>query len=203
MGMLYRNPERIAALRKYIEDIALDNYEAGREEYERLVPSGDPPYLDYLVKKVTYDAMDWTSEIMSNEKIGLQLNHMRWSVRDISGCGLTLFTSDRPILMTNGLRGENAHLVMPISPYKAFIACNTEKTEQYLFSLSAMHFAKESNRNVLRFAKKYAWNVDDQLINRANEYLGVNSADGEAFFEGAPNRALQEVRANTILAPQA
>jgi hypothetical protein len=110
MGMLYRNPERIATLRKYIEDIALDNYEAGRAEYDALVPSGSPPYLDYLVKKITYDAMDWTREIMGNEKVGLHINHMRWSVRDITGCGLKLFTSDRPIMMTNGLMGDNAHL---------------------------------------------------------------------------------------------
>jgi hypothetical protein len=201
MGTLYRNPQRITTLRKYIEEIALDNYEAGRAEYERLVPSGDPPYLDFLVKKVTYDSMDWTREIMSNENIGLQLN-MRWSVRDITGCGLKLFTSDRPILMTNGLLGDNAHLVMPISPHKAFIACNTKKTEEYLFALSSMHFAKNSNRNVLRFAQKYAWNSDDQLLNRANEYLGIDAAEGEAFFLAAPNRALQQVRSNHDLPPQ-
>jgi hypothetical protein len=89
---------------------------------------------------------------------------------------------------------------MPISPTKAFIACNTQKTEEYLFSLSSMHFVKNSNRNILRFAQKYAWNTDDQLINRANEYLSADAPEGEAFFLEAPNRALHEVRASAGLA---
>jgi hypothetical protein len=52
IGMLYRNPERIAGLRRHIEDIALDNYEASEAEYKAKVKLGDPSYLDYLVKKV-------------------------------------------------------------------------------------------------------------------------------------------------------
>jgi hypothetical protein len=71
IGMLYRNPERIATLRKYIEDIALDTYEAGRVEHEAKMKHGGPPYLDYLVKKITFDAIEWTQTIMNNEKVGL------------------------------------------------------------------------------------------------------------------------------------
>ena len=192
--MLYRNPERIASLRKYIEDIALDNYVANRAEYEAQMSEGDPPFLDHLVKKIAYDALDWTTTIMNNEKIGLHLNHMRWAVRDVSDCGLTLFTSDRPVLMTNGLVGDKAHLVMPISPSKAFIACNTKEMEDELLGYSSIVFAKGCNRNILRFAQKYAWSSDDQLINRANEFLAVDAAAGEAFFLDEPRRALEKVR---------
>jgi Protein of unknown function (DUF4238) len=194
IGMLYRNPERIATLRKYIEDIALDNYEVGREEYEAQTSEGDPPFLDYLVRKIAYDALDWTTTIMNNEKIGLHLNHMRWVVRDVSDSGLKLFTSDRPVLMTNGLTGEKAHLVMPISPTRAFIASNNETMERELLGHTSTEFAKGCNRNILRFAQKYAWNTDDQFINRANEHLSVDAAAGEEFFLAEPRRALEEVR---------
>jgi hypothetical protein len=194
IGMLYRNPERIASLRKYIEDIALDSYEAGQAEYEAQMSEGDPSFLDYLVKKVAYDALDWTTTIMNNEKIGLHLNHMRWSVRDVSDSGLKLFTSDRPVLMTNGLVGERAHLVMPISPSKAFVACNSEAMEREVLGYTSTIFAKGCNRNILRYAQKYAWNTDDQFINRANEHLAIDAAVGEAFFLDEPKRALEEVR---------
>lgn len=194
IGMLYRNPERIASLRTYIEDIALDNYEVGRQEYEEKAPSGSPPYLDYLVRKIAFDALDWTTTIMNNEKIGFHLNHMRWAVRDVSDCGIKLFTSDRPVLMTNGLTGQRAHLVMPINPTKAFIACNSQEMERELLSHSSTVFAKGCNRNILRFAQKYAWHADDQLINRANEFLAVDAAEGEQFFLDEPKRALAEVR---------
>jgi hypothetical protein len=60
---------------------------------------------------------------------------------------------------------------MSIVPTKAFIACNTEQMENELFSCSTTVFAKGCNRNILRFAQKYAWNLDDMLINRANDFL--------------------------------
>lgn len=199
IGMLYRNPERIAGLRKYIEDIALDNYEAGKAEYDAQTKPGDPPYLDYLVKKTTFDAIEWTQTIMSNEKIGLHLNHMRWSVRDVSDSGVKLFTSDRPILMTNGLIGAKAHLVMPINPYKVFVACNTKEIEDELFAIGSTDFAKGCNRNILRYAQKYAWNVDDQFINRANEHLAIDAVAGEAFFLAQPDRARKELIESGVL----
>jgi hypothetical protein len=194
IGMLYRIPERVATVRKYIEDIALDTYEQGQIEYEAQAKDGDPSYLDYLVKKVTFDAIEWTQTIMNNGKVGLHLNHMRWAVRDISDSGVKLFTSDRLVLMTNGLVGERAHLVMPISPTRAFIACNSEAMEAELFGYSSMMFAKGCNRNILRFAQKYAWNTDDQFINRANEHLGVETEAGEAFFLAQPNRAHEALK---------
>jgi uncharacterized protein DUF4238 len=153
IGMLYRNPERIASLRNYIEDIALDNYEAGRAEYEAQASERDPPFLDYLVKKIAYDALDWTTTILNNEKIGLHLNHMRWAVRDVTDSGLKLFTSDWPVLMTNGLVGEKAHLVMPINPFKAFIASNSKEMEKELLGYTSTVFAKGCNRNILRYAQ--------------------------------------------------
>lgn len=194
IGMLYRNPERIAGLRRYIEDIALDNCEQHQLEYETQAKEGDPPFLDYLVKKVTFDALEWTQTIMGNEKIGLHLNHMRWAVRDISDSGVKLFTSDRPVLMTNGLVGDRAHLVIPLCPTKAFIACNSEQMESELLGYSSMVFAKGCNRNILRYAQKYAWNVDDQFINRANEHLAVEAEAGEVFFLAQPNRAREALK---------
>jgi hypothetical protein len=131
---------------------------------------------------------------MGNENIGLLLNHMRWTVRDVQDSGMHLFTSDRPIFMTNGLVGAAAHLVMPISPTKAFIACNTQEMEQKLFSHSSTVFARECNRNILRYAQKYAWNVDDRFINRADEHLSVDAMVGEEFFLAQPERARQELR---------
>lgn len=200
IGLLFRNPERIFGLRKYIEDIALANFENHQKEYEAQAKKGDPPFLDYLVRKVAFDSLEWTQTIMGSEKIGLHLNHMRWTVRDVSDSGIKLFTSDRPVVMTNGLVGEQAHLVIPICPTKAFIACNTEKMEAELLSASSINFAKGLNRQILRYAQKYAWNVDGQFLNRAKEHLAVEAAAGEEFFLAQPRRArkaLEEMKVKT------
>jgi hypothetical protein len=103
MGMMFRNPQRIAATRRFVEDIALNNYEASEAEYNAQKKDGDPDYLDALVRDVSWNTIDWTATIMDSPNVGVHLNQMRWSVRDITGAGLTLMTSDRPVLMTNGL----------------------------------------------------------------------------------------------------
>jgi hypothetical protein len=194
MGMLFRNPERIAATRAFVEEIALDNYDMGEAEYNAEKKEGDPDFWDVLLRQVKFNTVEWTATMVDNLNIGKHLNQMRWFVRDVSSCGLTLFTSDRPILMTNGLAGDKAHLVMPISPTKAFVACNTEDTEQYLRNAAAMDFARGTNRNILRYAQKYAWHTNDDLIHRANEHLSVEADISEEFFRAQPRRALAKLK---------
>jgi hypothetical protein len=151
--------------------------------------AGDPPtYLDYLVRHVAFNALDWTADIMQRPQLGSHLNNMRWSVRDVADAGLKLFTSDRPIFMTNGLAYETSELVMPISPTKAFIACNSEIVEHSLHRMGSLSFARACNERVLKFAKKYAWNITDDLINTANKYLSAETEIAEQFWNAPSAR---------------
>lgn len=193
IGMMFRNPERLAATRRHIEEIALRHWEAGEAEYNAKKDPNDPEFLEFLLRQVAFNAVDWTTDIMENENIGRHIVGMRWSVRNISDSGMTLFTSDRPILMTNGLAGDEGHLIMPISPVHAFVACSSEGKEKHLLhEIPSPEFARAINRNILRFAQKYAWHSDDTYINRAKEHLSVEKHIPELFFAGAPNRALQK-----------
>jgi hypothetical protein len=133
LGMLFRNPERIAATRKFIEDFTLENSEKDQAEYEAQRRPDDPDYLEYLVRNVAYATVDWTKDMLLSSRLGQHMNNMFWSVRDVSDGGLTLFTSDRPVVMTNGLGYDWSNLVMPISPIIAFIAANSrERRDEYL-----------------------------------------------------------------------
>jgi Protein of unknown function (DUF4238) len=91
LGLLFRNPERIAATRKYIEDFSLDNFDADKVQYDAQKGDDDPEYLDYLVRQATYLAVDWTKDMLQSPRLGPHLNNMLWDVRDVSGSGLTLF----------------------------------------------------------------------------------------------------------------
>jgi hypothetical protein len=187
-------PERIEAIRKHIEDITLDNYEDGQVQYDAIRGENDPPtYLDYLVGHVTFSALDWTADLMNLHRLGEHLNNMRWSVRDVIDGGLKLFTSDRPILMTNGVAHDTSELVVPISPTKAFIACNSPIVEHTLQRMDSLTFVRACNVRVLKFAQKYAWNINDDLINAANRYLSLEAKDDQKFWEAAPNRPPPEL----------
>lgn len=188
VGMFFRNPERIRATRKYIEEFSLDTFDIDEVTYNAQKKPGDPDYLEYLVRSVEFNAIEWTTSMIANSNIARHLINMRWSVRDIGGTGLTLFTSDRPIIMTNGLIYDHAHLVMPVSPTKAFVACNTVEQEKLLLGMSNMDFIRASNEQVLKYAQQYAWNTDDQMVNIANRYLGVEAEVSRGFFDAPPYR---------------
>jgi hypothetical protein len=46
-----------------------------------------------------------------------------------------LLTSDRPIIMTNGLVGRHNHLSIPIGPRMLFVATNNKETENMIRGL--------------------------------------------------------------------
>jgi len=193
MGMLFRNPERIAATQKTLEEVALLHYETGEAEYNLDRGPDDPEFLESLVRQIAFNTVEWTADIMDSVRLGEFVTGMRWTVKDISDSGMTFFTSDRPIVMTNGLAGEEGHLVMPISPQRAFIACSSEAKEQQLHrGFSSLEFARATNRSILRYAQRFAWHTDDTYINRAKEHLAIESHVSELFFAGAPRRALEQ-----------
>lgn len=189
VGMLFRNPERIAATRRYIEDFTLANYEAGKLVYEAQKSEEDPDYLEYIVRSVAFSTIDWTKGMLEDSKIGQHLNNMYWAVRDVSDSGLKLFTSDRPVVMTNGLAYDWSNLVMPISPTKAFMACNHAQRMNDLKAMRSTEFVSLCNTKVLRYAQKYAWNTTDDQINSANRHLSAEAEVSRMFFDAPPIRS--------------
>jgi hypothetical protein len=188
LGLLFRNPERISATRKHIEDFSLDAYDQDKVLYDAQKADDDPEYLDYLVRQATYLSIDWTKDMLQSPRLGPHFNNMFWNVRDISGNGLTLFTSDRPVVMTNGVGYDWSNVAVPISPIKAFVATNTRETMQAIMAMPPMQFIIESNRRVLRYAQKYAWAVNNEQINIANRHLALEAEVSRMFFEGPPYR---------------
>ena len=61
---------------------------------------------------------------MDSEFLGTALNRMQWAVIHFDEAHHLLLTSDRPIVMTNGLAHATSHIVMPISPRRIFVADN-------------------------------------------------------------------------------
>jgi hypothetical protein len=194
LGMLFRNPERITATRKFIEDFILENSDEDQAAYEAQRKPDDPDYLEYLVRNVAHSTVDWTKGMLLSPKLGQHMNNMLWSVRDVSDGGLTLFTSDRPVVMTNGLGYDWSNLVIPISPTKAFIATNSRERHDEILAIRTTEFTSRCNEKVLRYAQKYAWNTDDQQINVARRHLSAESDVSRMFFDAPPLRTLQSMK---------
>jgi hypothetical protein len=119
---------------------------------------------------------------------------MYWAVRDVSDGGLKLFTSDRPVIMTNGIGYDWSNLVMPISPTKAFMACNSPERMNDLKTMGTMEFISRCNAKVLRYAQKYAWNTNDDQTNVAKRHLSAEAEVSRQFFDAPRLRVLESIK---------
>ena len=193
-GFLFRVPERVADAQRALEDHWLERYDERIEEYNQLKAPGDPEFIDFIIHQTERGTLHFVMDQIDSERLGKHFNQMRWFTLDVTRASRPLFTSDRPIIMTNGLGHPHSHLVMPISPTRLFAATNTEKEENKLRSIPQRELAKEANRHVVRRAQKYVWNINDRELEFVRKHMSVDAHIDRAFFSGTPNRAAQEAR---------
>jgi Protein of unknown function (DUF4238) len=103
--------------------------------------------------------------IVDSESVGTLLNGMSWSVTTLKRQRFSLLTSDRPIIMTNGLAKEDGHIALPISPTTIFIAARKTETFQAIFAEINKDGAEvRVNDLIVRQAVKYVYGVDDRQL---------------------------------------
>jgi hypothetical protein len=119
--------------------------------------------------------------------LGQWINNMRWLVLKADTPRFTLLTSDRPVVMTNGLRYDNSQIILPISPYHVFVATNTEQTERYIEMVFARgQMIQQVNERVTLQARKYVYALDDAQSSFVSKRLGKGYASNplETFDTG-------------------
>lgn len=177
-SLLMRNPEAVE--RSMLAAKAL--YEQSRDElyadYAQHRKADDPPtYEEYAAKHSPNPAgrggAVLLQQIIDNPTIGKHINNMRWIVLKAHRPKFTLLTSDRPVVMTNGLKYENSQIILPISPWHVFIATNTEKTERFIESVFARgQMIQQVNERVTLQARKYVYALSDAQLTFVSRRLG-------------------------------
>jgi hypothetical protein len=104
--------------------------------------------------------------------MGGHLNQMRWSVVTFKRERHTLLTSDRPIIMTNGIIGKKDHLALPIGPRMLFIAANNIETENMIRTIDPGILMAQVNHRVASQARKYVYGNDDKQLRFIENRLG-------------------------------
>jgi hypothetical protein len=66
--------------------------------------------------------------VMDSQVVGNSLNNLVWSVITFNRPRYPLLTSDRPLIMTNGILKADGHIVLPISSNTIFVAARTRET---------------------------------------------------------------------------
>jgi hypothetical protein len=196
-GMLFRNPERINSTKRALEDHWLEKYEERLAEYNSLKGPKDPDFLDFIIASSERGAMRLAQNVIDNKNVGPNLNGMRWFTIDTTKVGRPFFTSDRPIIMTNGIGNLESHLAIPISPTRIFMACNTADEEKRLRSIVPRELVKGVNKTVIRQAIRYAWNTGKGELEFVRRHLSEDARFDRDFFANTQS----EDRANAVIPP--
>jgi hypothetical protein len=163
-SLMMRNPEMLAR-----------NLHADYAEHRK--PTDPATYEEYCAIRFPNPAgrggAILLQKIIDNPDLGNRINNMRWKVIEAYNPMIPLLTSDRPVLITNGLAYERSQLLLPISPRHVFIATNTPDVERYIQLL----FVKDDlfhkiNERVALQSHKYVYGFDDAQFDFVAPRLG-------------------------------
>jgi hypothetical protein len=111
--------------------------------------------------------------IIDSANVGAYLNGMRWSVLTIEDDPIHPFlTSDRPVIMSDGIKYANSFVIVPLSPASLFVAVNTPQHEQHIQSMPLNDLIREVNGTVCKQAQKYVYSTDDRQLRFVQNRLG-------------------------------
>jgi hypothetical protein len=177
VSLVIRNPEYVGHVASEVVAFFDPKMTAVNDRYRAIKEPDDPEtYAEYLAQKKEHPAgraSAWAMQrLIDSPRIGGRLNEMRWSVVSFRNERHTFLTSDRPILMTNGLVKPDSHLALPIGPRMLFIGTNTVEMEYVIRNMDPRRLMEQVNHRVALQARKYVWGTDDKQLRFVQNRFG-------------------------------
>jgi Protein of unknown function (DUF4238) len=175
ISLMIRNPEYVAKVAAEVVGFFHPSSGAAAKYREIRTPD-DPETYEEFVAKAGHPAGRASAlamqTIIDSPAMGGRLNEMRWTIIGFKNETHSLLTSDRPIIMTNGLVKPNDHLAMPIGPRQLFLATNTMDTERAIMAMGARSVMGQVNERVTSQARRYVYGIDDSQLRFVRNRLG-------------------------------
>ncbi|HVA13210.1 MAG TPA: DUF4238 domain-containing protein [Stellaceae bacterium] len=176
LTLLHRNPEGIQRITRRIANDFPEEFERIREQYDSIRGETALPSFDEIRAKLSRDAMARVQirvlqNVMDSELVGTALNEMYWGVFALRRPRHSLLTSDRPIVISNGLAKADAHLVMPLSPIRIFVAAKSKEVIQQLERMRD-EIAATLNDRIVRQARNFVYGADTSQLRFIANRLG-------------------------------
>jgi hypothetical protein len=176
VSLMIRNPEYVARVAAEVVGF-FDPKSTELEDRYRAIKRPDDPetYAEHIAKnghpagRTSARAMQ---TIIDSPTMGGHLNQMYWSVVTFRNERHTLLSSDRPIIMTNGLARPENHLAIPIGPRQLFVATNTPEMERTIRAMPPRQLMEQVNHRVASQARKFVYGVDDRQLRFIANRLG-------------------------------
>lgn len=122
--------------------------------------------------EIPFVAAEVFPSMLQSKTVIRELISMTWVTGRLYHADQPLLTSDRPIIMTNGLVQPEAHIVLPISPRIFFLAYRTEAVFNHIAAKSQKELAAQINDHVTRQAIDFVYAFDDSQTDFIQKRLG-------------------------------
>jgi Protein of unknown function (DUF4238) len=179
MSLILRHPEGVQRLTDMARQFERGVEEDFKANYDQHRQPSDPPVFEEYRKGMkpgpVYEAQTaimLLQRLMDNRQLGSFLNGLVWRVVPLESA-YTLLTSDRPLVMTNGLVKPTDHLALAIGPRKLFIAANTPETASRLAAARHDELVSQMNDRVCKQARRYVFAIDDRQRTFIDRRLGL------------------------------
>lgn len=177
-SLLVRCPEDLVELRQLWFSDFISTNDQQEQLYAELRQEGDPrTFSDFLESTDLAERERYFFEIflriIDSQRAGDYFNSMHWQFIDLDVPSDTLFTSDRPIIRTNGLTGSRSHLVLPVGQRKLFVAANSENFIEAIGRRSHRQLMLECNRRVVGSAVKFVYSKSEDRREFVLKHFGT------------------------------
>lgn len=175
--LILRSPEYLSAIGRILKDDAIGTIESYRDDYAKLRKPHEPETFDefkvkFLANPLNVSAARIVPQLANSELIVRHMCSMRWQVFNYRKSQNLLLTSDRPVIMTNGVSVPGAHIAIPISPHQIFIAFNDERAYREIHALSPKNLIQNCNNKIVEQAVSYVYGFSDAALSFVSGRLG-------------------------------
>jgi hypothetical protein len=107
-SLMSRTPEHLALMKKKLREVGPEVLKNIREDYLRLRTPDDPETFEEYKAQVATKPIDVPAArvlpyVINSKRMAKEITSMVWMTRTLLNAKRSLLTSDRPIVMTNGL----------------------------------------------------------------------------------------------------
>ena len=177
MSLLHRAPEEVGVFTRQVAEHLAYAEKQFEENYESLrLPDEPATFAEFKLKRPSNlegrAATMLIQGIIDNQTVGNYFNRMIWTILSPPS-GRTFLSSDRPIVMTNGLNRPDSLLAVPIGPRKLFIASNQQGIVDEIASRKPGDLVSFVNDRVVRQARRFCIGINDQQLRFVTNRFGA------------------------------
>ena len=158
---MQRSPEKVAQLRSDAQ-IILNNIlvKLCGTYNDKRTPSDPKTFEEWLQLTTENGYFERAKALLLQEAILLPettrfVAQLHWGVCSMNDNNHRLLTSDRPVIMSNGLAYSYGHIALPIGPRKLFLAARTPEVARDI--CGRRDFAEATNDLIVRQAHTYVY----------------------------------------------